>query len=50
MGTLATPDGTCSSDNTLHQPDVACWYSVIPALLPDPSQYDNSHGGIRVHA
>jgi hypothetical protein len=45
MGTLATPDGTCSSDNTLHQPGVACWYSVIPALPPDPSQYDNSHGG-----
>jgi len=45
MGTLATPDGTCGSDNTLHQPGVACWYSVIPVLPPDPSQYDNSHGG-----
>jgi hypothetical protein len=45
MGTLATPDGTCSSDNTLNEPGVACWYSVIPALPPDPRQYDNSHGG-----
>ncbi len=45
MGTLATPDGTCASDNTLHQPAITCWYSVIPAMPPDPSQYDNSHGG-----
>ena len=44
MGTLATPDGTCARI-TLHQPGVACWYSVIPVLPPDPRQYDNSHGG-----
>ncbi len=45
MGTLPTPDGTCSKDNTLGLPGVACWYSVIPAMPPDPSQFDNSHGG-----
>jgi hypothetical protein len=45
MGLLPTPDGTCFSDNTLHRPGVTCWYSVIPAQPPDPSQYDNSHGG-----
>ena len=45
MGTLPTPDGTCSSDNTFHQAGITCWYSVIPVLPPDPSQYDNSHGG-----
>lgn len=22
-----------------------CWFSVIPAQTPDPSQFDNSHGG-----
>jgi hypothetical protein len=37
MGLLSTPDGSCSG--------VTCWYSVIPAQPPDPSQYDNSHGG-----
>lgn len=37
MGLLPTPDGTCSG--------VTCWYSVIPAQPPDPSQFDNSHGG-----
>ena len=45
MGTLATPDGTCASDNTFHQPGIACWFSVIPAMPPDPSQFDNTHGG-----
>ena len=45
MGLLPTPDGTCSSDNTLHSPGITCWFSVIPAMPPDPSQYDNSHGG-----
>ncbi len=45
MGTLSTPDGTCASDNTHHLPGVTCWYSVIPAMPPDPTQFDNSHGG-----
>jgi hypothetical protein len=38
MGYLATPDGTCASV-------AACWYQVIPGQPPDPTQYDNSHGG-----
>jgi hypothetical protein len=45
MGYLPNPDGTCASDNTLHLPGVSCWYAVIPAHAPDPSQWDNSHGG-----
>jgi hypothetical protein len=45
MGTLPTPNGTCSSDNEFHEPGITCWYSVIPAIPPDSSQYDNSHGG-----
>jgi hypothetical protein len=45
MGLLPTPDGTCASDNTLHLPGITCWFTVIPAQAPDPSQYDNSHGG-----
>jgi hypothetical protein len=45
MGTLATPDGTCASDNTFHRPGITCWFSVIPANPPDPGQFDNSHGG-----
>jgi len=45
MGLLPTPDGTCASDNLLHLPSITCWFSVIPAMPPDPSQYDNSHGG-----
>jgi hypothetical protein len=45
MGTLATPDGTCASDNATGAAGVTCWFSVIPAMPPDPSQYDNSHGG-----
>lgn len=45
MGLLPTPNGTCFSDDLHHLPGVTCWYSVIPALPPDPSQYDNSHGG-----
>jgi hypothetical protein len=45
MGTLPTPDGTCVSDNTTHHPGITCWFSVIPAMPPDPSQYDNSRGG-----
>lgn len=45
MGLLATPNGTCSSDNVTRSPGVTCWYSVIPAQPPDQSQFDNSHGG-----
>jgi hypothetical protein len=45
MGLLPTPDGTCTSDNQFHQPGIACWSAVIPAMPPDPSQFDNSHGG-----
>lgn len=45
MGLLPTPDGTCASDSTLHQPGIACWFSVIPASPPDPSQFDNGRGG-----
>ena len=40
MGLLATPDGTCTATA-----GVACWYAAIPAQAPDPSQWDNSHGG-----
>jgi hypothetical protein len=45
MGLLPTPDGTCSSDNEFHAPSIACWFTVIPAQAPDPSQFDNSFGG-----
>jgi hypothetical protein len=45
MGTIPTPDGTCASDNTFHSPGITCWYAAIPAQAPDPSQYDNAHGG-----
>jgi hypothetical protein len=45
MGLLATPDGTCVSDNKFHRAGVTCWFSVIPTMPPDPAQYDNSHGG-----
>ncbi|HWG00507.1 MAG TPA: hypothetical protein VG164_01505 [Trebonia sp.] len=45
MGTLPTPDGTCAADNATGAAGVTCWFSVIPALPPDPRQYDNSHGG-----
>ncbi|MCI4347612.1 MAG: hypothetical protein L3J97_03205 [Thermoplasmata archaeon] len=38
MGFLPTPDGTCAAVG-------ACWYQVIPAASPDPTQYDNSNGG-----
>jgi hypothetical protein len=24
---------------------IVCWYQVIPAQTPDPTQFDNSHGG-----
>ncbi len=39
MGLLPTPDGYCAQNG------YTCWYSVIPAEPPDPSQWDNSHGG-----
>ena len=45
MGTLPTPDGTCAADSKLGLPGLACWFTVIPAQAPDPSQYDNSYGG-----
>ncbi len=45
MGLLPTPNGTCSKDDEYGLPGITCWYSVIPAQPPDPTQYDNSHGG-----
>ncbi len=39
MGLLSTPDGPCNTTVG------ACWYQVIPAQAPDPSQFDNSHDG-----
>ena len=45
MGTLATPNGTCPSDNLFHRGGITCWYAVIPAQSPDPAQFDNAHGG-----
>jgi hypothetical protein len=45
MGLLPTPDGTCISDNLLHEPGLTCWYQTIPAQAPDPTQYDNRYGG-----
>lgn len=45
MGLLSTPDGTCFSDNMFHRAGITCWYQVIPAHSPDPSQYDNANGG-----
>ena len=45
MGLVPTPDGTCANDNTYHEGGVTCWYSVIPAMPPDPADFDNSHGG-----
>jgi hypothetical protein len=45
MGLIPTPDGTCFSDNKFHSPSITCWIQVIPAHPPDPSQFDNTHGG-----
>lgn len=45
MGLLPTPDGTCFSDNIHHLPGFTCWYQVIPAHPPDPTQFDNSYRG-----
>jgi len=40
MGLFPTPDGTCPGTH-----GATCWYQVIPAQSPDPTQFDNSHGG-----
>jgi hypothetical protein len=45
MGLLRTPDGTCFSDSKYFRPGIACWLAAIPAVPPDPAQWDNSHGG-----
>jgi len=45
MGLLQTPDGSCFEDNTFHLPGITCWFSVVIAIPPDPSQYDNGYGG-----
>jgi hypothetical protein len=45
MGLLPTPNGTCFSDDQYHLPGITCWFAAIPAHPPDPTQYDNSHGG-----
>jgi hypothetical protein len=44
MGTLQTPDGGCDGSNG-GIAGATCWYQAIPAQPPDPSQFDNSHGG-----
>jgi len=45
MGLLRTPDGTCSSDDALHEGGIACWAAAIPAQPADSGQFDNAHGG-----
>jgi len=45
MGLLPTPNGTCFSDDEHGLPGFTCWYAAIPAQPPDPTQFDNSHGG-----
>jgi hypothetical protein len=40
MGLLATPNGSCASTGGFY-----CWFQVIPAQSPDPTQFDNTHGG-----
>ncbi len=45
MGTdpnLVPPDGACFTGPTA---GFTCWYQVIPAQSPDPTQFDNAHGG-----
>jgi hypothetical protein len=45
MGTdtkLPTPAGSCFRGSVAGE---VCWYQVIPAQSPDPTQFDNSHGG-----
>ena len=39
------PAGNARRDLYARQAGVACWYAAIPAQAPDPSQWDNSHGG-----
>jgi hypothetical protein len=51
MGTdpgIQPPDGNgsgCTGNDPVWGPGVNCWYQVIPAQSPDPTQYDNSFGG-----
>ena len=46
MGLFPTPDGTCAGGSvSIPEPGVYCWYQVIPGQSPDPTQFDNSHGG-----
>jgi hypothetical protein len=45
MGLLPTPNGTCFSDDQYHLAGITCWFAAVPAHPPDPTQYDNSHGG-----
>jgi hypothetical protein len=40
MGPLPAPGGSCNAAGGF-----ACWFQVIPAQAPDPSDWDNSHGG-----
>jgi hypothetical protein len=40
MGLLRTPDGSCAVTK-----GVTCWFHVIPAQAPDPTQFDNNNGG-----
>jgi hypothetical protein len=42
LGRVATPDGGCG---LVASNPYTCWYQVIPAGSPDPTQFDNSHGG-----
>ena len=49
MGLLPTPEpppfNTCGQNSPV--PGYAsCWYQVIPAQSPDPTQFDNTHGGM----
>jgi hypothetical protein len=44
-GLLPTPDGTCFKDGTFGLPGFTCWYQVIPAHPPEPSEYYNPGGG-----
>lgn len=45
MGYIPTPDGICPADNVYGLGGITCWYQVIPAAAPDPTQWDNHHGG-----
>jgi hypothetical protein len=39
---LQPPGQPCYKGSTA---GITCWYQVIPAQSPDPSQFDNAHGG-----